>query len=62
MANVPLDKKKDATYHVLKATDEWANFVDAMVQEATNTVGQRARVVASRKRATTYARDELGGH
>jgi hypothetical protein len=49
MAAPPLDKKKDAAYHVLKVTDEWANFVDAMVQEATNTVGERARVVASSK-------------
>jgi hypothetical protein len=62
MAAPPLDKKKDAAYHVLKVTDEWANFVDAMVQEATNTVGQRGQVVTSRKRATTYARDEMGGH
>jgi hypothetical protein len=62
MAAGQLDKKKDAQYHVLQVTDEWANFVDAMVQEATNTVSERARVVASRKRATTYARNELGGH
>jgi hypothetical protein len=49
MAAPPLDKKKDAVYHVLKVTDEWANFVDAMVAEATNAVGQRQRVLASPK-------------
>lgn len=62
MAPTPSDKAKDAHYHVVQATVEWAAFAKAMLDEATNSVDERSRKDEQRKRETTYARDELGGH
>lgn len=62
MAPTSSGKKKDAQYHVVQATVEWAAFVKAMLDEATNSVDERARKEAERKRETTYAQGELGGH
>lgn len=62
MASVPLNKKKDARYHVVAVTNEWAAFVQSMMDVATNSVASRVRDAQQRKRETTYARGELGGH
>lgn len=62
MASEPLDKKKDATYHAIAATAEWATFVNAMLDEASNSVAQRAQRAAQRKRETTYSKGQQGGH
>lgn len=62
MASVPLDRKKDARYHAIAATNEWAAFVQSMMDLATNSVASRVRDAEQRKRETTYARNEMGGH
>ena len=62
MAGPVLDKKKDARYHVIAATNEWAAFVQAMMAEASNSPTSRGQRDAQRKRETTYAHGQLGGH
>jgi hypothetical protein len=62
MATAPLDKLKDARYHAIKATEEWANFVNAEMANATNSPVARAARDAQRQRETTYSRGQLGGH
>lgn len=62
MAGPPLDKRKDARYHVTRTTERWAQFVAALRDTATRSGAQRAAQVAQRNRETTYARHELGGH
>lgn len=53
---------KTAQYHAVKATEEWANFVAGMLDDVTRSQAQRQRRDEERKKETTYARDELGGH
>lgn len=53
---------KTAQYHAVKATEEWANFVAGMTDDVTRSQAQRQRRDEERKKETTYARDELGGH
>jgi hypothetical protein len=43
MASPPLDKKKDAQYHAVTATERWADFVEATIGEAQDTVEQLVR-------------------
>lgn len=62
MASVPNDRARDAHYHPVKATALWAEFAKASQDEATNSADARARREAQRKRETTYARGEPGGH
>lgn len=61
MATPPLDKKKDAAYHIIQATDQWATFVNAMMDEATSTIAARTKMQALSEQASTYANDLSGG-
>lgn len=58
----PLSRKKDAHYHALKATQEWAKFRDAMAETVKRAAAERAARERQRERETTYARGQLGGH
>ena len=63
MTGSPLSSgAKTAQYHAVKVTEEWANFVAGMQDDVTRAQAQRQRRDEERKRETTYARDELGGH
>lgn len=62
MSNATVPNPKDAQYHAIKPTETWATFQAAMAERLTRTAAQRARRDAERKRETTYARGELGGH
>lgn len=62
MASVPNDKARDAHYHPVKATARWAEFITGTQAVMTNSADKRAAREAQRKRETTYARGELGGH
>ncbi len=53
---------KDAHYHAIKATARWAELVAALQAKATGTADERKRKDDQRKRDTTYAHHELGGH
>ena len=53
---------KTAQYHAVKATEEWAAFVAGMLDDVTRSQAQRQRRDEERKRETTYAQGELGGH
>jgi hypothetical protein len=62
MAPQPLDKMKDAQYHAIAATERWLDFVTGQGAPTPKTAAARQREDAQRKRETTYARGELGGH
>ena len=62
MAGAQLSTTKDATYHAIKATEEWANFILGMNATISRSLAQRQRRDAERKRETTYARGVEGGH
>lgn len=53
---------RDAHYHPIRATQAWQDFVAAMQSVAKDPVTDRLAADAQRKRETTYARGELGGH
>jgi len=53
---------KDAHYHAIAATATWQTFIQAMMQEVTDSPAYRARRDERRADATTYARGTLGGH
>lgn len=53
MAGQPLDKLKDARYHTIAVTDEWAAFVQTMMDAASNAAASRVRDSAQRKRAAS---------
>jgi hypothetical protein len=58
----PNPKAKNAHYHAVKATAKWKGFVSELQGDLRRTAAQRAREVNERKRETTYARGDLGGH
>ena len=62
MATTPNPKAKDAHYHAVAATAKWSAFVAQERTDLRRSAAQRAREVRERKRETTYARGELGGH
>lgn len=63
MTGSPLSSgARTAQYHAVKATEEWANFVAGMLDDVTRAQAQRVRRDEERKKETTYARGELGGH
>jgi hypothetical protein len=60
MASPPLDKKKDAQYHIILATEQWAGFVNTMLDEAASTIATRARMQARTAQANSYSQDLSG--
>jgi hypothetical protein len=62
MANVPHDQARDAHYHPVKSTEQWAAFVKALAAVTVDPAAVRARKLAERKRETTYARGQEGRH
>jgi hypothetical protein len=62
LSNATVPNPKDAQYHAVKPTASWRDFQAAMAAKLDKTAAQRAARDAQRKRETTYARGELGGH
>ena len=62
MATAPNDRARDAHYHPVKATQKWAEFIDAMLGVTADPPEQRAAKAAKRKRETTYHKGILGKH
>lgn len=57
----PALRARNAHYHPVKTTAQWAAFVAALEAAVHNSADRRAREVAQRKRETTYARGTTGG-
>lgn len=53
-------KVKDAHYHPVKVSAQYAAYTAAVSELATNTAAERERRRAQLKRETTYARGTLG--
>lgn len=62
MSGPPLDRRKDAHYHAIAATQRWSEFVAALRARAVTPADHRQAEDAQRRRETTYARGVLGGH
>lgn len=62
MGSPPSSGAKTAQYHAVKATERWAEFVAGLTDNVKRAADQRVRRDNERKRETTYARHELGGH
>lgn len=62
MASPQTPGPKDARYHAVAATAEWATFMAGVQQHVERSAAERKRRDDERKRETTYAHGELGGH
>lgn len=62
MSNPVVPSPKDARYHAIKPTATWKAFQDGMATDVRRSADARAAREAKRRRETTYARGELGGH
>jgi uncharacterized small protein (DUF1192 family) len=62
MGSPPLSGARTAQYHAVAATEKWQAFIAGLASDITRTQAERQRRDDERKRETTYARGELGGH